>query len=366
MEETNNDYKPIWHNQQRAYNEALSYIYKRSLGEIKSFKTPWPKVNDAGVDGLEWNSLTIIAARPGAGKTLMKDQIVREIDNMNPDQKIRVLEFQFEMLARASKVREFSSIIGKPYKYVCSASNEREKRITNAEFKSLVQYVENKKSLENSTPVDIVENPISVEEIRDTIEHYMEMHSYTELDKQGKPQKKYVNTLITLDHTMLVKVGSNESNKMEMLSNLGEMCTQVKRKYPIAFILLSQLNRNMEERERSKEGTYGNYINSSDIYGSDAILQHADMVIAINKPSQFCIRWYGPEKYLIEDDKTLVLHFLKCRTGEIRMSFFKAEFDKMRIVEMKTPITKDGYDKDDTEGEGETSKTSSSIRTKRH
>jgi hypothetical protein len=37
----------------------------------------------------------------------------------------------------------------------------------------------------------------------------------------------------------------------------------------------------------------------------------------------------------------LVVHFLKCRNGNTRMSFFKAEFEKMKIVEMQTPATQE-------------------------
>jgi hypothetical protein len=33
----------------------------------------------------------------------------------------------------------------------------------------------------------------------------------------------------------------------------------------------------------------------------------------------------------------MVLHFLKCRNGDTRLSFFKAEFEKMSIAEMNTP-----------------------------
>jgi hypothetical protein len=63
------------------------------------------------------------------------------------------------------------------------------------------------------------------------------------------------------------------------------------------------------------------------------------LVVGINKPAKQKIRFYGPDRYIIDDDNTLVLHFLKCRNGDTRMSFFKAEFDKMRIVEMTTPAT---------------------------
>jgi hypothetical protein len=97
------------------------------------------------------------------------------------------------------------------------------------------------------------------------------------------------------------------------------------------------LNRNIDNPERSEDGKYGNYVLESDIFGSDAILQHADNVIGINRPAKQKIRYYGPDRYVIEDDRVIVLHFLKCRNGDTRLSFFRAEFEKMMIVEMITP-----------------------------
>ena len=103
------------------------------------------------------------------------------------------------------------------------------------------------------------------------------------------------------------------------------------------FIALSQLNRNIDNPDRAIDGKYGNYILESDIFGSDAMLQHADMLIGINRPAKQKIRFYGPDRYIIENDRTLVLHFLKARNGDARMSFFKAKFEQMQIEEMATP-----------------------------
>jgi hypothetical protein len=103
------------------------------------------------------------------------------------------------------------------------------------------------------------------------------------------------------------------------------------------FIALSQLNRNIDNPDRAIDGKYGNYILESDIFGSDAMLQHADMLIGINRPAKQKIRFYGPDRYIIENDRTLVLHFLKARNGDARMSFFKAKFEQMQIEEMQTP-----------------------------
>jgi replicative DNA helicase len=122
-----------------------------------------------------------------------------------------------------------------------------------------------------------------------------------------------------------------------MLGALGEALTMMKKKYPVAFVVLSQLNRNIDDPKRAIDGDYGNYVLDSDIYGSDALLQHADVVMGINKPSIRKIRQYGPDRYIISDEDTLVFHFLKSRNGTTRISFFKLDRDTMRIVEISTP-----------------------------
>jgi hypothetical protein len=111
----------------------------------------------------------------------------------------------------------------------------------------------------------------------------------------------------------------------------------MKKNYPVAFVVLSQLNRNIDNVERQRDGEYGNYVLDSDIYGSDALLQHADVVLGINKPSLRKIRQYGPDRYIINDEDLLVFHFLKSRNGTTRMSFFKLDRTIMRIVEIDTP-----------------------------
>ena len=165
---------------------------------------------------------------------------------------------------------------------------------------------------------------MTVNQMRDQIDMYMNKHN-------GK------KTMITLDHTMLVKRAPYQNNTLDMLFELGEFFTQTKRIYPCLFIALSQLNRNIDSPERAQQAKYGNYILESDIFGSDAMLQHADTLIGINRPAKQKIRLYGPDRYIIESDRDLVLHFLKARNGDTRMSFFKAVFEEMRIEEMNTP-----------------------------
>jgi len=304
-----------WEGQYQSFNEALKYMRDRQNGKEKSIYTPWPKFNDAVTDGLEWNTLTVIGGRPGSGKTLIKDQIIREAFTLNPDDDFRVLQFQFEMVGRTSAIREFSSLTGKTYKELCSAGTI----LTTSDFDKCHTYAKGRVG----NPVDVIGRPLTVNQMREQVDMYFNEH-----------QKK---TIITLDHSILVKRAPYQNNRIDMLFELGEFFTETKRQYPCMIICLSQLNRNIDNPDRAVDGKYGNYVLESDIFGSDAMLQHADTLIGLNRPAKQKIRLYGPDRYIIEDDRTLILHFLKARNGDTRMSFFKALFERMEIQEMDTP-----------------------------
>lgn len=317
--------KKKWNSQREGFQESLKYLQGRMQGHIKSLRTPWPKFNDATTDGIEWNTLTVIGGRPASGKTLIAEQIVRESFPLNPGENFRVLQFQFEMLARTSAIREYSSVIGRSYKYLCSADG----KLSDSDLQKCYDYAKEKVKY----PIDVVEKPCTIEEFKEIIGEYMSFHATYDSERNMILPK----VLITVDHSLLFKKAPYEKDKHDMLNNLGEALTLLKRTYPISFIVLSQLNRNIDNPERSEDGKYGNYVLESDLFGADALLQHADTVIGINRPAKQKIRYYGPDRYVIEDDRVIVLHFLKCRNGDTRLSFFRAEFEKMKIVEMITP-----------------------------
>jgi len=316
-----------WKSHKDHYLDALHYMKGKQQGLIPSYKTPWPKFNSATLNGLEFNTITVIGARPASGKTLMVDQIVREGFKLNPGLNIRVLQFQLEMFGRTTKLREFSSISKKTYRYLCSAEDEGIV-VSDAVIKKCHEYAKEA----SKYPIDIIDESVTIKEFRSEIIEYMKKYSVTD---NGKI--KYQNTVVTLDHSVLIKKGENETSKQETLANLGEVCTELKKKFPIAFILLTQLNRDTDRPERNENGKYGNFILESDIYGGDGLVQHADLVVGINRPAKRFISYYGPDRYIIEDEDTLVFHWIKSRNGEVGMSFFKAEFHNMIISEMDTP-----------------------------
>jgi replicative DNA helicase len=303
--------------------KGLLKMKAKREGKIPALISAWPKFNDAFCDGLEWKTITVVGARPGTGKTLFMEQLVSDIIAKNPDQEFRVLKFQMEMVDETSAIRKFSLITGADYNTLMSKDGKLvDKRL----FEKCVDYY---KETENIDIINVIYDNCTVNEMCSTIHHELERHK--------KPDGSYSNILVTIDHSALFKNDVGQKDKFEMLGALGEALTYMKKNYPIAFIVLSQLNRNIDDTKRQIEATYGNYVLDSDIYGSDALLQHADVVIGINKPSVRRIKKYGPEKFLIEDPDTLVFHFLKSRNGLTRISFFKLDRTTMRIIEMPTP-----------------------------
>jgi replicative DNA helicase len=319
-----NDASPLKAVSERdALKKALYKMKARHNGELKSLKTAWVNFNNAFCDGLEWRTITVVGARPGTGKTLFMEQLVNDVIKLNGDQKFRILKFQFEMLDETNGIRKLSMNVGSDYNTLMS----KEKPVDRGIFQKCVDFYE---STEKYDLVDVVYDPCTVDEMCATIHAYMEKH---------KTEEGYTNTLVTIDHSALFRVGKGQKDKFEMLYTLGEGLTEMKKKFPVAFLVLSQLNRNVETIERTKDGTYGNYILDSDLYGSDALLQHADVVLGINKPFNRRIKFYGPEKYIINDPDLLVFHILKSRNGFMGMNFYKLDSTVMRLVEIDAPPT---------------------------
>lgn len=309
--------------ERESLEKGLLKMKAKREGRLPALISAWPKFNDAFCDGLEWRTITVVGARPGTGKTLFMEQLVSDIINQNPDQDFRVLKFQMEMVDETSAIRKFGLITGADYNTLMSKDgNLVDKKI----FQKCVDYYHESSS---SDIINVVYDVCTVNEMCATI-HY-------ECERHKREDGTYRNILVTIDHSALFKNDTGQKDKFDMLGALGEALTHMKKNYPVAFVVLSQLNRNIDDTKRQVEASYGNYVLDSDIYGSDALLQHADVVIGINKPSIRRIKKYGPEKFIIEDPETLVFHFLKSRNGLTRISFFKLDRTTMRIIEMPTP-----------------------------
>ena len=303
-------------------DRGLKYIEKRMTGKVKSLRTPWEGLNKAGIAGLEWGSMITIGARPGAGKTMMVSQLLREAHKLNPDQHFNILEFQFEMGDEQYAARQFAAEVALDYGRVLSSYQA----LDGFSFEQMKKYrAECEIIMQQGLYRDMISQPLSHEEIRQAaIETYVE----------------YGNNplVITIDHSWLIKKHKSEKDKFESLYNTVEMLMHLKKEIPIIVIMITQLNRSIDEPIRKVPSNIANYPTSSDIFGGDALQQASDMVVVLNRPFKADIRSYGPYGYDCKTDD-IFMHLLKVRNGsdDNNLLFLKAQFIHQMLVEGPAP-----------------------------
>lgn len=315
------DTNELWKHYSEALNEGLKYIHARASGSIKSLKTQWSQFNSIGLNGIEWQSLYVIAARPGVGKTLIAASLTRELQNLNPEQEFAVLHFQFEMLGRNVALRELSAANNMNIRYLQSANDDGMPPLSSADFEKLKEYAVKQKSRREY----IIDKALTVNEMKSAIVAFW--------------TKYKIPFVITLDHTLLVKQSGGESNRQVTLQNLAIMMTDIKNMLPVTFLILTQLNREIDDSERQKPGQLSNFPTEADVYGSDFLLQCADVMIAYNRPAKYNLQYYGPQQFIITptDKFLLAMHVLKNRFGEVGIQWYSAEYSRMSVVEAPAP-----------------------------
>ena len=303
-------------------DKGLKYIEKRMTGKVKSLLTPWNGLNRAGIAGLEWGNMMTIGARPGAGKTMMVSQILREAHRLNPHQAFNILEFQFEMGDEQYAARQFAGEVALDYGRVLSS----EFSLDEFSFKQMQRYKDESSDLrKHGIFRDMISTPLTHEQIREAV-----VETYSE----------YGDTpmIITLDHSWLIKKSKSEKDKFDTLYNTTEMLMQLKKELPVIILMITQLNRSIDEPMRKMPSNISNYPTSSDIFGGDALMQGSDLVVVLNRPYKADIRTYGPYGYECKTDD-IFMHLLKVRNGsdDNNLLFLKAEFVHQRMVETAPP-----------------------------
>lgn len=279
--------------------EETKYIDDRRKGLIKSLKTPWEKYNDVTMGGIEWHTMHTIAGASGSGKTAILNQLETDLITLNPDEDFEILSFNFEMLARNLVGRKYSKALGKTVQQIHSAKKGDD--VTDKDFQHILAVQEKVRKL----PIFYVDEAGTVDDIRQTIFKFA----------KNNPNK---GLIVTLDHTILVNGKQGELERM-ILVDLVKMFKKAIKYFAkidkdFSVVLLSQLNRNIEEIERTGEPGIQNYPKKRDIFGGDALYQMSDVVMVTMNPYQLGMDAYGPKRW--ETKGRLYFHFIKVREGE--------------------------------------------------
>lgn len=282
-----------------ATDEEIKYIDDRRKGLIKSLATPWKKYNNVAMGGIEWHTLHTIGGMSGSGKTAILNQLETELVELNPDEKFDILSFNFEMLARNLVGRKISKATGISVQDLHSGKEGIS--LSDADYNKVVATREKLKGM----PIYYVDTAGTVNEILQTIKAF----------SKRNPDR---GILMTLDHTLLVNGTANEVERIVLVNLVKELKRAIKYFKSVgrnfACVILTQLNRQIEESDRMAEPSSENFPKKKDIFGGDALYQMSDVVMVTMNPFQQGLEVYGPNKWPTKG--FLYWHFIKVREGE--------------------------------------------------
>ncbi len=289
----------------KAVNQSIMVVKQARLGNRDVFPTSWKRLNRNLLGGLQPGKLYVIAGRPGVGKSAFSNQLIFDTLDTNPDKNIRVLYWSFEMPGYQQILRTGSKIVKKEVADLLSVDNT----LSDVDFKTYAARMQKYKKY----PIYFNNIPRDMQFIMDANEELASEH----------PNDIVINLL---DHSRLVR--GNEETELRRLNTISKGCMWLQSKLGTINILLSQLNRNIEQEHRAKN-QYQPLL--SDLFGSDSISQDAHVVMILNRPYDL----YGiTEPYCNEDPKGLLaVHMEKNRDGLLGMLAYEADMSTFTIKE---------------------------------
>lgn len=248
--------------------QAIEFIKSIQTGEKELVKTNRPWLDTIG--GILPQSVITIVATSFGGKSTelenLKADIMNTAINPNADQYVW-LSHSFEMSPVSTALRDIRKKLKKSFKEILQEEFSIEDK------KKVNEYYKTKKdgrffvNYEACTPDEFFED----------VEQFLEEHK----DKEA--------VFVDIDHAALMK--SSQDGKKSAIDGLGEYINTLKLKFTNAyFIILSQLNRNLDTRIQEKSNMMR--ILRSDIYQSDTIFHLSDYLYGLQNAY-----WLGVEEY---------------------------------------------------------------------
>lgn len=297
----------------KAVNQSLSIVRNAMHGKRSVYPTKWPRLNKNLLGGLQGGKMYVIAGRPGVGKSAFSNQLVFDLLDVNANKDMIILYWSFEMPGYQQVMRSASKSVNKQLGDLLSV----EARLKDEEFKDYANSVQKF----NKYPVFFNNIPRTMEYIKQTNEQVF----------MKSPNARVVNVF---DHSRLIK-GQNEHTELQKLNEISKGCMWMQAKMDVINILLSQLNRNIEQEHRAKN-QYQPLL--TDLFGGDSIGQDAHVVMILNRPYDI----YGITKTYCNEDPVglLACHIEKNRDGLLGMIPYEADMSTFTIQERTKNDTK--------------------------
>jgi replicative DNA helicase len=289
----------------KAVNQSIAIVKQAKLGQRDVLPTSWKRLNRNLLGGLQKGKLYVIAGRPGVGKSAFSNQLIFDVLDTNKDKKIRVLYWTFEMPGYQQVMRSASKDVKKQMGDLLSVDSP----LSDIDFRNYAGKVQKY----GKYPIYFNNIPRSMEFIMNTNEEVFNQH----------PEDTVINLF---DHSRLVR--GSEDTELKRLNTISKGCMWMQSKLGVVNILLSQLNRNIEQEHRAKN-QYQPML--TDLFGGDSIGQDAHVVMILNRPFDL---YNIVDTYCGENPRGLLAcHVEKNRDGLLGMIGYEADMSTFTIKE---------------------------------
>lgn len=232
---------------------------------------------DLSIDGVADGEMCVIAARPGHGKSALAFQWLAHAAKRGR----KALVISQEMGVREVGKRRVLSIVTAKQDHWCPAIVPDMRR-------------EVKVYHEGHEPVYLVTGCGTVQRVQEVIEQMVTLHGVT---------------IAAVDYLQLLS-GRNNADRYEIVTELSRQMKQCAQKHNIPILVLSQLNRAVENRTDNEPKL-------SDLRESGQIEQDADLILFVQWPFKF-----SPEA----DPRLYRIYCAKRRNGPIRTGRVETTF----------------------------------------
>lgn len=307
LEQPDNSKLPQLRHISKEVERSIQHVSDGMNGRRNVFPTKWDRLNKNLMGGLQPGKMYVIAGRPGVGKSAFSNQLIFDLLDKNVQKEIVVVYWSFEMPGDQQILRAGS----KDTKLQTFELLSVEQKLSQDKFKRYVDETQKYKQY-----------PIYFCSIPQDMEMMKRVNNQIFLKQ---PSKTIVNLI---DHSRLVS--GREDTELQRLNTLSKGCMWMQSKMQSVTILLSQLNRNIEQEHRAKN-QYQPLL--TDLFGGDSIGQDAHVVMMLQRPYDL---YNLTEKYCGEDPVGLLaVHIEKNRDGLLGMIPFQTDLSTFTINERK-------------------------------
>jgi len=291
----------------KTVEKSIKDVHDGMEGKRQVYPTSWPRLNRNLMGGLQPGKMYVIAGRPGVGKSAFSNQLIFDILDVNKTKQndLVVIYWSFEMPGEQQILRAGS----KDTKLQTFDLLSVEKTLSTESFERYKQAVQRYKEY----PMYFCSIPQDMAIIKKVNEEMFLRH----------PSKTVINLI---DHSRLVL--GREDTELQKLNTVSKSCMWMQAKMQSITILLSQLNRNIEQEYRAKQ-QYQPLL--TDLFGGDSIGQDSHVVMMLQRPYDL----YGiTDSYCGQDPVGLLAcHVEKNRDGLLGMIPFQTDLSTFTINE---------------------------------